>query len=124
PVAPILIESSQWIDRLYDHRSDVIHFKMDFGGRTTTWDLMSGDRDVTVYAPARFVNKIKPLRALAQDHSLTLRYVSFWLLEQTCQTILEIILRLRNHLEVHRAVEPGKEPLIFDPPRGQSGHAS
>ena len=114
PVAPVIQRlDREWVDRLYSHRSDLIHSRADLGGRTVTRYVSQEDSgaELRVFAPMRFVKNFQELYELSETHRITLRYVGFWCAERTAKSAIEVVNGLRKHIEQNRAVPEGDEPI-------------
>ena len=116
----ILSNHREWIDKLYNRRSDLIHYKMDAGSVTSSWNVTSGERTLTVYAPLGIVKAISELRIKSQKYHITLKYVSFWLILRTLDRALDITLALRQVIEQNRRIHFDDEPIQFKKPDDES----
>jgi len=103
--------SRQWIDKLYDYRSDLIHFKSDPCDVIYTHTGRDGKHEIIVFAPSRFVKSIAVLREKSKTHKLSLLFAAFWLVEYSTNSTLDIIGDLREHMEMNRRVK--EEDQLF-----------
>ncbi len=118
PAAEIILSlNNEFVGVLYEHRSDLIHYKTDLGAAQSSFSLMTAESDFTVFAPKKFVARFPHLKLLSKSNELTLNYVSFWLIEQTFDSLDKILRKLFEHIEVNRKIEKGKEVFIFMPPK-------
>lgn len=105
-----------WLNKLYSHRSDLIHNKIDLGGNTLTHHLFKGEYELNVYAPFRFTKRISELRKLNKKYHLTLRFVAFWMVKKGYKDAIKIIEEIRDYMERNRVVSEEDQPIIFDKP--------
>ncbi len=54
--------NNEFVDALYSHRSNLIHYNMDFGNAGYTMDLMKGKAALEIEAPYRFVKNFRELK--------------------------------------------------------------
>lgn len=101
----------EWVARLYDYRSELIHRRMDKGGWALHYGSLQDDESLSeffVYAPGRLLTKSKELR----DERYTILYMAFWLAERTFEAADKLVMSLNQDLyeETKKVpvVEPGK----------------
>ena len=102
-----------FVDKLYGHRSQVIHFKSDAGSVQISFSLHTGVSTFTVFAPKKFVKVIEPLSGLTLNNQLTLNYVSFWTVENTIKASSDLARQMVAHIKGHRKTKPGSDLFIF-----------
>jgi len=107
----LLEQHYKFVNSLYKHRSDMIHYKMDNGDAQISIVNKLTELRFDVYAPERFVSKFEELKNLAENYKPTLNYVSFWLIKSTMNIVLSIINDLSHFIELNRVVPIGKEIL-------------
>lgn len=104
----VLAHEEEWIEKLYDRRSQLIHYKMDVGSAAASQDLLADKRELTVYAPSKFVDEIGELSEKRENHHVTLRFAAFWLVESSIHTAYEITKDLRTVIERNREIVTGE----------------
>lgn len=82
---------SQFINVLYDHRSDLIHYKIDFGASEYIIDLGKSKANLIIESPYRFINKFKELKNLSAINKISINYSVEWLIKKTMEASEEII---------------------------------
>lgn len=108
PVAPTIIHLHRsFVDRLYEHRSHLIHLRSDRAGASARVPLVKGTPDFTVFAPNRFVALFPELAKKAEKRRLTIRYVSFWVTARSLDASMQLVEPLLLHLEVNRKTPEG-----------------
>src|SRR5690625_2015488 len=101
------------MDKLYNYRSQLIHYKSELGGNTLRQDLMSGESEINVYAPEQFIKQIPELKKLISGHHITLRYVSVWLVTKAFTDTIKIIREIREFMDNPRIIPKSKQPITF-----------
>lgn len=107
---------SDFVDRLYEHRSDLIHYSIDSGGAETTLNLMSAESTFTVFAPRRITGRFRELKELAEKHRLTLNYLAFWVADKTADGATKLIDPLLQHINQNRKTPQGSDIFFFGDP--------
>ena len=74
---------SQFINVLYDHRSDLIHYKMDFGASEYIIDLGKSKANLIIESPHRFINNFKELKKLSAVNQISINYSVEWLIKKS-----------------------------------------
>jgi hypothetical protein len=120
PVSEIILSlNNEFVGLLNEHRSDLIHNKTDLGAAQSSFNLMSAESNFIVFAPKKFVKRFSHLKHLSKSNELTLNYVSFWLIEQTFDSLDKILKKLFEHIEINRKIEKGNEVFFFKSPDGK-----
>jgi hypothetical protein len=71
-IASLILEiNNEWLDKLYNYRSQVIHYKSETGGNILKQDLMSGESVIRVFAPQQFVDQFNQLNQLNSKYDIT-----------------------------------------------------
>jgi hypothetical protein len=102
PVSEIIINLHRnFVDHFFNYRSELIHNKMFWGKAETSIDIMKAGSDSTifVFAPNKFISKFKHLKESSYNHKLTLRYVSFWIIDESLTSTISIIEALFKHID-------------------------
>lgn len=117
PVSDVVKElHSNLVDKLYEHRSDLIHYTIDSGGAETTLNPMSAESSFTVFAPRRITRRFHELKDLSESNRLSLNYVAFWVAEKTIDGASKLIPPLHEHLDLNRKTAHGSEVYLFGKP--------
>ncbi len=100
----------EFVAKLYDYRSMLIHREIDFGGNTVTWNLMQGKVNTVFYAGSGVTRGFKPLKQLCSEHDLTLKYVAMWLIKEAVNNINRILFALKDEIESNYS---GEEFMMY-----------
>lgn len=104
---------SDFINILYNHRSDLIHYKMDFGDSSYSIDLNKGKAKLRIEAPHRFTKNFKELKKIAQENKISINYAIDWLIRKSIEATKEIINSIFTTMEENRKVPKEKEIFLF-----------
>lgn len=116
PVVKVVVKlHNEFVDKLYKHRSDLIHYQTDQGGARTSVKLMTMESDFVVFAPKRLSRMFPDLRQYSDSHRLTINYVAFWISDRTLSAAHEIIGPLLKHIDLNRKTKVGSEIFIHRP---------
>lgn len=114
PIAPVAIKlHREFVNKLYEHRSDLIHYSSDLGGAETTLHIKECKSDFTVFAPKRVLGRFPALKMLSKDHHVALRYVAFWVCQKTIDGALDLIKPMFEHIEINRRTPQGSAIFLF-----------
>lgn len=117
PVAPTLIRlDKEFVDRLYGHRSRVIHYRPNWGGGALTLHVAEGVYELNLYAPEALTSEFAELAEFARDHAVTIHFACHWLCRKTFEAGIDVVSALRGHIEANRRVAPGDEVITFGAP--------
>lgn len=100
----------EFVCKLYDYRSILIHRESDISGHSVSHDLMSGKVTTVFYAGEQIIKNFKTLKELNQEHDLTIKYVALWIIKEGIKKINEILFSLKAELESRY---DGKELMMF-----------
>lgn len=108
----IIIHDNQFVSKLYDYRSHIIHDKGDLNNFGCNLNLnLTGFGNSTLRiiftASQKFIKNFSSLRKIANNELLSTSYVSFWLLNSAIDHITDLLFEIKNDLE-----------LIENPPGG------
>lgn len=82
---------SQFINILYGHRSDLIHYKIDFGDSEYILDLGKSKANLIIESPRFFTNKFKELKKLSAVNKISINYSVEWLIKKSIEASKEIV---------------------------------
>jgi hypothetical protein len=99
-IAAILIsENDTFVDKLYKYRSRVIHEKSEINPITFSLKVASGKTDVKFITSESFTKSFGILKSKAKTHDLTISFTSEWLINTTIDSIINILIGLKNEME-------------------------
>lgn len=111
-IANLVIEiNKEWLDKLYEFRSNVIHYKTVSGGAVLTNNFTIGGHKLKLYAPFEFVKEFKNLKKIDEGYNITLYYASAWLVKKAIIDTTKIINNLIDHMETHREIPEDEQPI-------------
>lgn len=93
-----------FVGKLYDHRSDVIHKKSDLNKYSIT---MHFGQTEFKFIPHFFIGdnlikKFSYFRKLSKTNRITINYAGFWIVNQTIDKITDILFSLKKQMEQNR----------------------
>ena len=98
-----------FVCKLYDYRSSLIHRKADVIGYNTTYSPKPYKVTTTFYAGKYLIKNFKDLKILSKENDLTVKYVSFWILNKTIDNITNMLFSLKKEIESR---SKGEEPTF------------
>ena len=115
--APIALHyNSQWIEKLFEYRANLIHYRAEVGGSHITADFEKMDYVLKTYTPSRLVRMIHPLSEKSNGEKVPLLYTSFWLSENAFSVVIDILKNIRQVVEYNI-----KKPKVTRPIKGLPG---
>ena len=100
----------EFVCKLYDYRSSLIHRKADIIGYQSTY-TPGGHEEVVInfYAGKQLTRSFADLKNLTEKYDLTVSYVAFWVLNGTIDKITDILFSLKKEIE---SKSKGEEPTL------------
>jgi hypothetical protein len=93
--------NQKYVDNLYRYRSKIIHDRPDYG--TTSYSISIGvnkaSLDYNFYAGKILCKSFGELKNLSNDSRLTIKYVSFWIMQRNIETVNELLFALKLEIE-------------------------
>mgnify|MGYP000285674917 CR=1 FL=1 len=102
-----------FVDRLHEYRSHLIHFKEEIGDFTITEDLNDGNWKLEIFGGTKMVKSFPELRKYGKEHKLTIDYITFWIINKTLDCITELILALQRDIEKNRIISSNEEIISW-----------
>lgn len=87
----IIEHNREFVDKLYDYRSRLIHIKNDTGNSAHIGDLLKNSSTIRVYTPESFVKKFKYLKNLNSTNKISINFSVFWTIEKTVTILSELV---------------------------------
>lgn len=116
PIAPVVLKlHDSFVNRLYEHRSHLIHLRADMAGAQTTIKLMTAETEFTVFSPKRLTQLFPQLSSKSVYRRLTIKYVAFWVCAKSLIAAWQILRPLFQHLELNRKTPNGFAIFISQP---------
>jgi len=108
--------NNDFIDVLFNHRSDIIHYSMDSGNTSHVYDLDKGKQYLYFEAPYKFVRNFRELKKLSKENNIMINYSVDWLIRKTIQAANDIVNGVSVFMEANRKIPKEKEIFRFRKP--------
>jgi hypothetical protein len=115
---------NDFVNSLYGHRSTLIHDSADIGGFEYIIEDKMARATLHLFATKKFANEFPELKTIATDYRMTLRFAAMFLMTKTIDLLIEILLKLREDIELNRKVPVGKEMSFWKNEDGKLVDAS
>jgi hypothetical protein len=89
----------EFIGKLYDHRSYIIHTTKDKRAASFKIHMMEAKCETHIFASQKFNNQFKELKSQSENFNLTIEYVLFWLINKSVVSFTEILYGLKHYME-------------------------
>lgn len=112
-IAQIIDEiDREFVGKLYDYRSHVIHKTSDHGASNfqVSYGLDGDTAKNQYYLSLKFIKTFSELRKLSQVHSIGLMYGAVWLVNRVFQLVDRILFGMKGYMEQNRIVA---NPTVF-----------
>lgn len=100
----------EFVGRLYDHRSYLIHIRNEYKSKGFTVNFSNQTVESRISSSKTFINNFSSLRKISKTQELSFSYVLIWLLNESIDSIIDIQYGLKEFMENNRKV---KIPLMF-----------
>jgi hypothetical protein len=95
----------EFVGKLYDHRSYIIHITKDKNASTFIIQVMEAKCETHIFSSQKFNNQFKELKSLSKDLNLTIEFVLFWLINKSVNSFVEILFSLKHYMENNKTVK-------------------
>ena len=89
----------EFICKLYDHRSSLIHRESDIGGHTVSHDPMNKKTTTIFFAGENLIKCFKPLKELSKENDLSIKYIAVWIMKEVIKRINDLLFALKKEVE-------------------------
>lgn len=91
----------EFVDKLYNHRSNIIHEKVDRSKYRVTTEYTPGEINIsqTFLIGDNLIKKFSVLKELNETKFITVTYASFWIINLCIDKITDILFGLKAHME-------------------------
>ena len=120
----ILYGHNTFVSSLYGHRSTLIHDSADIGEFEYIIDDKMARATLHLFVTKKFIGEFPELKTISMDYRITLRYAAVYLMTRTIDLLMEILLKLRQDIELNRKVAKGKEISFWKNREGEFVDAS
>ncbi len=108
PISKIIRKlDNEFVGKLYDHRSYVIHESISIPKSTLTINIKAAECTVTYIAPKTLTKRFSELKDLSKTYDLTLKYVLIWILDKTIESFEEIAFGVKETMEQTKKHDQG-----------------
>jgi len=94
-------QDREFVQKLYEYRSRLIHEKSYVNPIRLTIDVMSGKTQVRFEAASSLCKKFPSLEKKSVDNEITAAFAAKFLMEETITSIVKLLFRLKAHMESH-----------------------
>lgn len=105
-----------FVSKLYDHRSHIIHKAVDSGPRNFSINIMEAECSSHIYSSNAFNKRFSELRSASKEYRLTTQYSILWVIKKSIAYIIEIQFALKTFMEHNKKQV---KPAMFI--KGQNG---
>ncbi len=104
----------EFVGKLYNHRSNIIHEKVDRSKYQVTVEYTPGEMNViqTFLIGDDLIKKFNVLKELNKSNSISVTYASFWLLNLCIDKITDILFALKLNMESNPKIPHGAFVLL------------
>lgn len=109
-IADLILQlDRELVDKLYEHRSYLIHKKADIArSRISLHISQKGEKFTADFFSTDKLNKsFAFLRDLQKTHDISMKFVSIWIVEEVISATTEILFALKQEMEANRKVAHG-----------------
>ena len=104
----------EFIGKLYDHRSYLIHTRADKKKGGYTLNVIQAQFKTKIFSSDKFNGNFKHLKNLAKEYDITLKYAMLWVLKESMSSINSILFALKEYLEKNKRIKI--LPMFFEGP--------
>lgn len=90
---------NEFVSKLYDHRSLLIHTTTDRIPASLSINLMNETCKTEIFSSTTFCNKFKELKEESKNFKLTTRYSLLWIIKKSINCYIEILFGLKDYME-------------------------
>jgi hypothetical protein len=93
-----------FVSKLYDHRSHLIHSTTDKILASLNINLMQESCKTHIYSSASFNNKFKELKDESKSFNLTIQFSLLWVIRKSISSLIDILFSLKDFMEKNKKV--------------------
>jgi hypothetical protein len=106
----------EFVGKLYDHRSYLIHTSVDKSPSSFSINIMEAECETHIFSSVSFNKRFKELKKESETFNLTIQYSLLWIIKKSIDSLIEILFGLKDYMESNRKI---KIPFMFI--KGQNG---
>jgi hypothetical protein len=110
PIASIIISlDNEFVKRLYDYRSSLIHREADLNRYSFKINLSDAGIEIEprFIAMGNLIKHFKQLKSLSEQNYLSTTYVAFWVINKSISTATDLLFGLKKEMEIDKKVPFG-----------------
>ena len=109
----LLLENSDFVDKLFEHRSKIIHYSNDVGNSSISQNISESENNIKIkiWASKKIIKHFHELRKNYADSNVTLHFTAFWLFERTLKSFTNILRSTNQYIESNRIISKEDEPI-------------
>ncbi|KYC45306.1 MAG: hypothetical protein AMQ74_01904 [Candidatus Methanofastidiosum methylothiophilum] len=104
----------EFIGKLYDHRSHLIHSKIDTSPSSFTINILEANCKAQIFSSQDFNRNFKELKTIAKERNLTIRYSLLWVFNKSLTSLNTILFSLKEYMENNKKTD--KLPMFIEGP--------
>lgn len=108
----------EFVGKLYDHRSYLIHSKVDRGSRSFSINLMAAVCETHIFAPEKLSRSFRELKEESKMNNITLQYALIWIIKKSISSMVQILFALKSYMEDNKKVDV--LPMFIKGPKGET----
>jgi hypothetical protein len=94
----------EFVNRLYDHRSYIIHTNVDKGPSNFIINVIQAECEAHIFSSNSFNKRFKELKTESQDYNLTIQYSLLWVIKKSISCLIEVLYELKSFMENNKKV--------------------
>jgi hypothetical protein len=94
----------EFVSKLYDHRSYIIHTNVDKGPNSFSINVMKSKCETHIFSSDSFNKRFKELKTESKNYKLTIQYSLLWIIKKSIASLIEVLLGLKNYMETNKKV--------------------
>lgn len=107
----------EFVSKLYDHRSYLIHSNIDKRPTSFIINLMEESCKTHVFSSSSFNSKFYELKIESKVYNITIQYALLWIIKKSISSLIEILFSLKNYMEDNKKVT--KLYMFINGPNGE-----
>lgn len=108
----------EFVGKLYDHRSYLIHSKVDRGSRSFSINIMAALCETHIFTSDKLSKNFRELKEESKTSNITLQYSLIWIIKKSISSMAQILFALKSYMEDNRKVDV--LPMFIKGPNGET----
>lgn len=107
----------EFVGKLYDHRSYLIHSKVDRGSRSYSINIIAAVCETHIFVPDKLNRSFRELKEESKLNNITLQYALIWIIKKSISSMVQILFALKSYMEDNKRVDG--LPMFIKGPNGE-----